>query len=237
MKEYTPKELAEFDGKDGKPIYIAHQGKVYDVTGSKLWKTGVHMKRHRAGHDLTTDIQAAPHNADVLERHPQVGTLAKAYVIEPKMPALLKKWIARYPMLRRHPHPMTVHFPIVFMISATVFNILYMVTGIRSFETTALHCLGGGIICLVVAMLTGLYTWWMNYLSQPMRAVRIKQRMGVALLVTAVAVFLLRISTPNVLERSTALSGLYFLLVLALFPMVTVIGWFGASLTFPTERE
>jgi hypothetical protein len=30
---------------------------------------------------------------------------------------------------------------------------------------------------------------------------------------------------------------LYFLLVLALFPMVVVIGWFGAFLTFPVEHD
>jgi hypothetical protein len=30
---------------------------------------------------------------------------------------------------------------------------------------------------------------------------------------------------------------LYILLVLSLSAMVTVIGWFGASMTFPVERE
>ena len=41
-------------------MYIAQGGKVIDVTASKLWKGGLHMKRHRAGSDLSADIAAAP---------------------------------------------------------------------------------------------------------------------------------------------------------------------------------
>ncbi len=73
VKELDPEELKGFDGKDGKPAYVAHQGKVYDITQSKLWKNGRHMNRHNAGGDLTADIQAAPHSPDVLKRYPEVG--------------------------------------------------------------------------------------------------------------------------------------------------------------------
>ena len=114
MKRFTEEELTEYNGKNGKPVYIAHEGKVYDVSESKLWKTGLHMKRHKSGQDLTMDIQAAPHELEVLERFPQVGELVKAYVIEPKMPAPLAWLIEKYPILRRHPHPMTVQNGIFF---------------------------------------------------------------------------------------------------------------------------
>ena len=237
MKEFSLKELAEYTGKDGKPVYIAHEGNVYDVSNSKLWKTGLHMKRHPAGKDLTTDIQAAPHSTAVLARYPQVGVLGKAHGGEPKMPGPLSRLITRYPMLRRHPHPMTVHFPIVFIISTTVFNILYLLTGIKSFETTAFHCVGAGALFAAVAMLTGLYTWWMNYLSQPMRAVTVKRRVGPILLITAIIVFVWRLTVPDILERLTVGGVVYFLLVISLFPLVTTMGWFGASLTFPTEKK
>jgi predicted heme/steroid binding protein/uncharacterized membrane protein len=237
MKEYSLQELQEYNGKDGKPVYIAHLGNVYDVSDSKLWKTGLHMKRHPAGKDLTADIQAAPHNTDVLERYPRVGVVAQAHAMEPKMPPLLSDLISRFPMLRRHPHPMTVHFPIVFFISTTLFNILYLLTGIKSFETTALHCLAGGILFGVVAMSTGFYTWWINYLSQTMRAVVIKRRVGLLLLGSAIVVFIWRMMSPGVLDRMSLGAAVYLLLVFSLFPLVSIMGWFGASLTFPAEKE
>lgn len=236
MKRFTEAELAEYNGENGKPVYIAHEGKIYDVSDSKLWKTGLHMKRHKSGQDLTMDIQAAPHEPDVLERFQQVGELVKADVIEPQMPAILSWLIKKYPMLQRHPHPMTVHFPIVFMISTAIFNILFLITGIQAFETTAFHCLGGGVLFTIVAGSTGYYTWWMNYMSQPIRAVTIKKRVVVIMFLLALVAFVWRVSDPNIMNLDGFGSVIYFLLTLSLFPLVTINGWFGASLTFPTEK-
>ena len=56
MKEMTSEELASCNGKDGKPVYVAFQGRVYDVTRSRLWSTGSHMKRHPSGKDLAGEI-------------------------------------------------------------------------------------------------------------------------------------------------------------------------------------
>ena len=178
-----------------------------------------------------------PHEPDVLERYPQVGTLKEeAIAAEPEMPHFLAWLLEKQPFLRRHPHPMTVHFPIVFTFSTSVFIILYLITGINSFETTALHCLAGGILFTVVGIATGLYTWWLNYMSQPMRAVKIKIPLTLTLLVTQIVLFIWRISDPTVLDSIQGVSILYLLLVLALIPMITVIGWFGASMTFPVEH-
>lgn len=69
----TLKELEAFDGKEGRPAYIAYKGKVYDVTDSKLWKNGVHMGRHNAGVDLTDVLKLAPHKEDVIARFNEVA--------------------------------------------------------------------------------------------------------------------------------------------------------------------
>ena len=237
MQEFDQAELEKYDGKDGRPIYSAYKGNVYDVTNSKLWKNGMHMKRHHAGEDLTADIQGAPHEPDVLERYPQVGTLKEeAIADEPEMPRFLARLLEKQPFLRRHPHPMTVHFPIVFTFSTSVFNILYLMTGIKSLEVTALHCLAGGILFTAVGIATGVYTWWLNYLAKPMRPVKIKIPLTLCLLATQIILFVWRISDPNVLDSIQGASILYLLLVLAMIPMITVIGWFGASMTFPIEH-
>ena len=75
MKEFSKEELARYDGTNGLPAYTACNGKVYDVTGSFLWKDGTHQVFHKAGVDLTEALEQAPHYGDVLERFPIVGTL------------------------------------------------------------------------------------------------------------------------------------------------------------------
>lgn len=74
-REITQAELAENNGKNGKPAYIAYQGKVYDVSNSAFWMEGDHLGSHEAGKDLTSEIELAPHSEDVVKRYTVVGTL------------------------------------------------------------------------------------------------------------------------------------------------------------------
>jgi len=237
MKPFDSETLAKHDGQEDRPTYIAHQGRVFDVSGSKLWRGGLHMKRHRAGRDLSTDFRAAPHGPEVLERYPQVGELKEAEAVQIGIPPALAWLLRHFPMLRRHPHPMTVHFPIAFMMAATVFAVLYLIFGLASLETTAFHCLGAGILFSVVTIATGFYTWWLNYFARPVRAVRIKQRLSLGLLAISLIVFCWRWRVPDVLTDFRGQSWIYLLLVLSFVPLITVIGWFGAALTFPVENE
>ncbi len=238
MQEFTKEELAAYNGEDDKKVYVAHKGKVYNVSDSKMWKGGTHMKRHRAGSDLSTDIQAAPHEPDVLERYPQVGVLKEeSGAGDVAMPYILSRLLGKFPMLRRHPHPMTVHFPIAFMFGATLFAILYLITGITAFDTTVFHCLGAGLFFTLVAMATGWYTWWLNYGSHRLRAVQIKKRASIALAGIAGAGLVLRAAVPDILLDFRGISILYLAIVFLVFLLVTIIGWYGASLTFPVEKE
>ncbi len=75
MWRLTKEELAQYDGKDGAPAYIAYKGKVYDVSHSFLWQKGRHQVLHTAGIDLTTELDAAPHSADLLQKFPLIGML------------------------------------------------------------------------------------------------------------------------------------------------------------------
>src|SRR5208337_1437548 len=181
----SPEELAQKDGKEGRPVYIAYEGRIYDVSRSNLWKTGVHMRRHHSGEDLTTDMSAAPHGPEVLERCPQVGIIRLKSTIEQK--TFLELLFEKLPFLRRHPHPMTVHFPIVFMLSAVFFTFLYLITADPSYETTAFHCLAGGVIFTPIVMLTGFTSWSVNYLARPLRAINIKAAVSMLMLVVSLA--------------------------------------------------
>jgi predicted heme/steroid binding protein len=75
QKQFTLNELKKYDGKDGRPAYIAYKGKVYDVSDDFLWVEGDHQGEHVAGKDLTEGMARAPHAEDVLERVPLIGVL------------------------------------------------------------------------------------------------------------------------------------------------------------------
>ena len=73
--ELTLEELAEYNGKDGKPAYVAVDGIIYDMTNSALWKNGVH-NGFSAGKDLTDVIKnQSPHGVANLSRVPAVGKI------------------------------------------------------------------------------------------------------------------------------------------------------------------
>lgn len=73
----SPTALSAFNGQNGKPVYVAVNGKVYDLTNSRRWKDGIHLRRHHAGKDLSDALEDAPHGKEVLEKFPVVGTLAE----------------------------------------------------------------------------------------------------------------------------------------------------------------
>jgi len=43
LRKFKLQELRQYDGRDGRPAYIAYKGKVYDVTDSYLWIGGDHQ--------------------------------------------------------------------------------------------------------------------------------------------------------------------------------------------------
>jgi predicted heme/steroid binding protein len=73
--DLTPDELLPFTGEEGLPTLFAYNGEVFEVTGSKLWKNGVHVGRHPAGRDLTEALKLAPHGEDKILAMPKVGRL------------------------------------------------------------------------------------------------------------------------------------------------------------------
>jgi predicted heme/steroid binding protein/uncharacterized membrane protein len=75
---FTPEDLALFDGREGRPALVGFRGTVVDLSGSKMWPAGAHVRRHAAGNDLTAALSQAPHGEEKLAAFPVVGTLAPA---------------------------------------------------------------------------------------------------------------------------------------------------------------
>jgi predicted heme/steroid binding protein len=83
---FSPAELARFDGRDGRPAYVAVDGTVYDVSGSSTWRDGTHRPcdiSSSAGRDLSAEIRVAPARMRTyVQQKLVVGTL-----VQPKKPA------------------------------------------------------------------------------------------------------------------------------------------------------
>jgi len=73
--EFTPEQLALFDGREGRQAFVGWGGKVYDLTASRMWAGGAHVRRHAAGNELTASLAQAPHGEEKLAAFPVVGTL------------------------------------------------------------------------------------------------------------------------------------------------------------------
>jgi predicted heme/steroid binding protein/uncharacterized membrane protein len=231
MKEFTSEELQTFNGKDGKPVYIAFEGKVYDVSKSPLWSKGLHMNRHPSGKDLSGEISAAPHGPEVFERYPQVGVLKKGPPEELKhLPPVLQNLLQRLPMARRHPHPMIVHFPIAFLMAASLFIILHLLFQNPFFQITSFYLLILGAISSPFAMATGLLTWWINYRLKLTLFVKKKIQLSILLLIFQIILIVWRSSSTNISNP------IYFIMMLLLTPIVALLGYYGGQMTFPTEK-
>ncbi len=76
LELFTESDLAEFNGQDGNPAYVAVGDVVYDVTDANGWVDGVHEGGIEAGNVYAEeDFEASPHGMDVLDNVPIVGTL------------------------------------------------------------------------------------------------------------------------------------------------------------------
>jgi predicted heme/steroid binding protein len=74
---YSVSQLALRNGQDKEDIWIAYEGKIYDLKKSRLWRNGKHYE-HWAGQDLTEELKDAPHTAHVFDKFEIIGRLVKS---------------------------------------------------------------------------------------------------------------------------------------------------------------
>lgn len=73
MKKFTKETLSNYDGKNGRPAYIAVNGIVYDVTNNSHWTNGNHHSI-KAGRDISFHLaNTSPHDEKVLVHINKVG--------------------------------------------------------------------------------------------------------------------------------------------------------------------
>ncbi|OOM69229.1 cytochrome b5 domain-containing protein [Clostridium sp. BL-8] len=77
QKRFTLEELAQYDGSDGKPTYVAVDGIVYDLSNVSSWSGGSHFGA-KAGKDLTDEFNSHHGMKEILSNIPKVGVLSES---------------------------------------------------------------------------------------------------------------------------------------------------------------
>ncbi len=215
-------ELRQYDGKNGRPCYTAYNGKVYDVTGSKLWKEGRHAGRHNSGEDLSNIMVNAPHGENVLQRFPVVGELVP------------EKFRNRYVEALRdlHLHPMVVHFSEVLPILGAFFVFIFHLTGGREFETASYYMISLGLLSSLGCMATGFFSWSVTYERTLTPIFSRKIMLSIILSVIVSLLFIWRTFDPDILTRFSTVTPFYAILIYAAVPVVVILGHYGGKIVY-----
>jgi predicted heme/steroid binding protein/uncharacterized membrane protein len=232
-RRFTLKELEQFDGKAGRPAYTAVGGIVYDVTASKMWREGQHVRKHQAGADLSGDILLAPHPQDRLDRFPRVGVLLDAPV-RPPDESVSEPFLAKL-MYRMHAHPASVHFPVALVVIAVLLDVIGVglsFTGwFGGLEGAAWLCgcaikinLVLGMALSPITIVSGLVDWKYQFDGALSRLFQWK----IALSAVFVAVGILTIAL-----MLTGGGAMYHALLWSLAPIVLATAFVGGRIVFP----
>ncbi|MBI4289131.1 MAG: response regulator [Chloroflexi bacterium] len=222
-RPFTLEELKEFDGKDGRPAYVAYSGKVYDISASALWGDGVHSGLHSAGVDLTSDMGNAPHGEEVLLGFRIVGELAKQETLGQMAARKAEKL---------HLHPILVHFSVAYAIAFPLFNFLYFFTRTTSFEIAAFYMLIAGFATSIFGGLSGVFSWKVTYAGKRNTLFDMKLIYTGLLLAAITASLAWRILEPDILLTAGFQSYAYLALGTAQLPVVTLLGYYGGKIVF-----
>ena len=227
---FTTEELSEFDGKDGRRSYVAYQGLVYDVTDSKLWRNGVHVRKHHAGNDLSAEMGPAPHEADVMDNFTVVGRLETRE--ERRVP-----WLWEFSN-KRHMHPVSVHYPIALGMVASLLQAaaIFLPDGpAAQLRFAAMINLMISTLFTFPAIATGLSSWWYDYSASWSWPYLQKNILSLLLLLIscgACAIWFLAPLDPSIASGMAYWS--YSAMVFLLLPVVLLLGYYGGKITFPS---
>jgi predicted heme/steroid binding protein/uncharacterized membrane protein len=213
----------EFNGEEGRPVYVAFKGKVYDVSNSRFWTDGEHQGRHSAGNDLTECVLNAPHGEERLMKFEVVGEFFEEETSNMK----LVQWLQKL-----HLHPIAVHFSIAYSLAVPLLSVLYVLAGEISFETAAYYMLLFGFISAPVAVLSGFFSWKVTHEGRTNRVFARKLTFAAVLLLVITLCFFWRTLNSNIIVARTDLSFIYLSMIVSLIPIVIILGYYGGKIVY-----
>ncbi|MDD2830335.1 MAG: cytochrome b5 domain-containing protein [Sulfuricurvum sp.] len=236
MMEFTEEELRKYNGQDGEPAYIAFKGNVYDVSESKFWKNGIHFKKHYAGFDLTVELANAPHGDIVFQNCPQIGVFIAttneiSFDEKEARKERYRQWYAIY-----HPHPAVVHFPIALHYFSGFADVLFLSNPTTEYEAAVFLSFLIATVMGFVALIAGVFSWWINYDFATSKAFVIKLIGALFTLIVGISPLIQRFTNSDV-PFSHGIDGLmYHGVIFITIISVTIVGYYGGKITWGARQ-
>lgn len=225
---------SDLNGRDGQKAYVAYKGNVYDVTSSGEWVDGKHHGLS-AGMDLTSMMANAPHGDGVFEKFSVVAKLEDEKNVnasQTQTKEKLRTWYQKY-----HPHPMISHFPIVLHLLAAVLNILFIFSPKEFYAVAVYYTFFVATVFGVIAMITGFFSWWINYNLSTVRAFIVKIILSFITLFLGIVGIIIYLQNPDVVYGLSPLSITYHFIVFITGISVIIIGYYGGQITWGDKSE
>ncbi|MFW6325013.1 MAG: DUF2231 domain-containing protein, partial [Desulfovibrionales bacterium] len=153
------------------------------------------------------------------------------------LPRSIQTLFRLFPLARRHPHPIAVHFPTAYFIAAALFLLLHTLSpGLFGFdsEKAAAAMLIMGSLFSIVAIATGFFTLWVNYRFKMRPLVKRKLTVTGFLILFEASALLMRAHGP---VTGSVESVVYLVLILLLAVCVTILGYLGGEMVFPVKAK
>jgi len=240
----TLQELSTYNGKNGKPAYVAYKNNIYDVSDSDMWKNGQHQDEHVAGMDLTEAMSYAPHGDDVFEGFKVVATLSgkdnnkEPSVTQKSKPKnnedtknKMRKWYQVY-----HPHTISAHFPIALHFFAAGMDIAFLYEPVEKFEQGTYYAFLFATLFGLVAIAAGVYSWWINYSFSMIKPLVIKLYTAIFTTLIGIIAVTLHVADPLIAYNSDSLAIFYHFSIFITVPAVIVLGFYGGKLTWGQKK-
>ena len=132
-----------------------------------------------------------------------------------------------------HLHPVFLHFPQALFPVAFAALGIYLLTGIREFETGAFVAVLFGALAAPVTTATGFFDWWNRYQAYLTSVFKIKISGSFVLMALGASAVLLRALHPDLAVLPLGgLGWVYFGLLAACTATCVVLGHYGGKLVF-----
>ncbi len=134
-------------------------------------------------------------------------------------------------------HAIAAHFSNGLIPVAVLYLLLALPTGDAFFEHTVIHLLVIVVMAIPFSFVSGIVDWKKKYKGAKAPVFEKKIRLGIALCVLALSATSVRLFVPGVMAEQGLLHWVYVSMLLAMLPVVVLLGHHGGKLTAGQKQE